>query len=224
MLDKFRDHLVEAQLLKDEKFTRLGFLIVGIVILLLLADIIYLNSIIFSFRPTLRNAPVSSSLDLPATPTIIFPTLSPVYDSPTPVPNLSVTAAEQKQEVQNVGGVKEYFIPLGSGTSYAGDWEDVTGVQANVDFSQYPNIKEVRFEASLSVPTANQSVSVRLFNQTDKHPVWFSEVSMNNNASAYLTSSPLAYDTGIKVYKVQMKTQLQSAANLVQSRIHITLK
>ena len=94
----------------------------------------------------------------------------------------------------------------------------------SLDFGSYNRIKEVHFEASVYVPTANQSVSVRLYNVTDKHPVWYSEVTMAGGPSAYLTSPAVSYDTGTKLYQVQMKTQLQSTANLVQSKIHVTLQ
>jgi len=40
----------------------------------------------------------------------------------------------------------EYFIALGSGTSESGDWEDVPGLEASVDFGKYPNIKEIRLK------------------------------------------------------------------------------
>ena len=112
---------------------------------------------------------------------------------------------------------------MGSGSSQAGDWTDVPGLEASVDFGKYKSIKEIRFEASISVPTANEAVWVRLFNKTDQHPVWFSEATMTGGASSYLVSSPITYDKGSKTYQVQMKTQLKYTANLTQSRIHITL-
>lgn len=223
MLNTFKDHLIEAQLLKDEKLTRLGFLITGIVILLLVADIIYLNSILFQTHS-------SSLVTIEPSPGIAFipseafsptPTINRI--SPTSPPILTQAISPYVTRTQNTS-VKDYYVPLGSGTNQSGDWEDVVGAQAIVDFGQYSNIKEIRFEASVTVPTANQSVWVRLYNKTDKHPVWLSDVAMGTNSSAYLTSSPIAYDTGEKLYQVQMKTQLQATANLTQARIHITLQ
>jgi hypothetical protein len=122
----------------------------------------------------------------------------------------------------SVSPAKEYFVPLGTGTSTAGDWTDVTGASSYVDTAQYPRIKKVVFEATVMVPTGNQTVYVRLFNATDKHPVWFSESSMDSTGPILLTSSAITLDRGNKLYQVQMKTQLKFTANLSQSRIHIT--
>ncbi len=115
---------------------------------------------------------------------------------------------------------KEYFIPLGTGTNAASDWTDVVGASATVDTAQYPKIKKVVFEATVSVPTG--AAYVRLFNATDKHPVWFSELSMNTSGPTLLTTQAITLDRGSKLYQVQMKTQLKYPANLNQSRIHIT--
>ena len=117
---------------------------------------------------------------------------------------------------------KEYFVPLGTGTNATNDWADVVGASATVDTVQYPRIKKVVFEATLAVPTGNQVAYVRLFNETDGHPVWFSEMSMNTTGPILLTTQTITLDKGSKLYKVQMKTQLRYPANLNQSRIHIT--
>ncbi len=117
---------------------------------------------------------------------------------------------------------KEYFVPLGTGTNVTDEWTDVAGASAYVDTAQYPKIKKVVFEATVSVPTGNQTAYARLFNATDKHPVWFSDVSMDTTGPILLTSSPITLDKGSKLYQVQMKTQLKFTANLSQSRIHIT--
>lgn len=124
----------------------------------------------------------------------------------------------------SIGGstAKEYYIPLGTGTNAASEWTDVAGASAYVDTAQYPRIKKVVFEATVGVPTGNQAAYVRLFNATDKHPVWFSEVSMNTTGPSALTSTPITLDKGNKLYQVQMKTQLKFTANLSQARIHIT--
>jgi hypothetical protein len=120
--------------------------------------------------------------------------------------------------------VKEFFIPFGNGTNSSGDWEDVGGLKTLIDSSKYPSIKSITFEASVSIPTANQTAYVRLFNETDQHPVWFSDVSMEGGTPQFLISKPIALDSGNKVYKVQMKTSLKFQAILNQARIHIIIK
>ncbi len=133
------------------------------------------------------------------------PTLAPTTTSKTP------TSTRQ-----------EFFVPIGSGTNSTSDWDDVPGLQVIVDTAQYPRISKSYFEASAYVPSGNEIVYVRLFNVTDKHPVWFSELTFVNASTAQqLSSDPITLDAGNKAYKVQMKTQLQIPASLTSSRIRI---
>ncbi len=101
------------------------------------------------------------------------------------------------------------------------DWQDVTGLTAIVDITNYSQIKKVTFEASVHIPAANERAFVRLFNATDKHPVWFSEVSLEGGDTKLMVSPPITLDSGAKTYQVQMKTSLKYQAILDQSRIHI---
>lgn len=116
---------------------------------------------------------------------------------------------------------KEYFVPLGAGINSTDDWADVPGAQVSINTSQYNKINTVTFEATLQIPNGNQKIWARLFNSTDKHPVWYSEVTTESAGPILLNSSPITLDQGNKTYQVQMKTQLKSPANLLQSRIHI---
>lgn len=118
--------------------------------------------------------------------------------------------------------VKEYYVPFGSGSGTSSDWKDVSGLQAYVDSTSYPSIRKVTFETSAHIPNGNQVATVRLYNATDNHPVWNSELTFNGNTSSLLLISlPLTLDPGDKLYKVQMKTQLQYSAIIDQSRLHI---
>jgi hypothetical protein len=119
---------------------------------------------------------------------------------------------------------KEYYIPLGAGAVAAKDWVDVVGAESTIDSRGYGQIKSVVFEVTVSVPTGNQLVWVRLYNATDKHPVWFSELSMSGSGPTILTSPALALDSNTKRYVVQMKSQLGANAQLLQSRLKILSK
>lgn len=119
--------------------------------------------------------------------------------------------------------VKEYFISIGSGTNATDDWLDVDGVEITLNGDNYPSNRTVTFEPTLFVPTGNEKAYARLFNVTDKHPVWFSEVSVESTQAKLLISSPIVLDSGSKTYRVQMKTGLKATANLAQSRIHIAV-
>jgi hypothetical protein len=201
----------QKELRRDEQSARFAFIITGILLAFIIADVIYLNLLILKNKPQTNHSIAIVASPSPTQIVSISPTSLTSPTSSVALPSFNPT-------------VKEYFIPLGSGTNQSSDWTDVPGAQAVVDFGQYPDIKQVQFEASVYVPTANEQVFVRLYNQTDKHPVWYSDVVMNGNQSAYLTSQPLIVDQGEKLYQVQMKTQLQYPANLTQARIHVILK
>ncbi len=124
-------------------------------------------------------------------------------------------------ELQN-SPAKEFFVPLGGGSSTATEWEDIPSSQAYIDSSAYGKIKTVTLEVSLYTPTGNQTAYARLYNVTDKHPVWNSDVSIEGGTPQLRISSPITLDPGIKLYQVQMKTQLGSRTNLESARVHIT--
>ena len=120
---------------------------------------------------------------------------------------------------------KEYYVPFGSGSGSSLEWQDVAGLQAYVDSNGYPNIKSVVFEASLHIPTGNETASVRLYNATDGRAISGSELNFNGNTnSVFLASQPINLDYANKLYKIQIKTQLGYPAVLDQSRLHITTK
>lgn len=211
-----RERFIITRLYKDERRVTLLFLIILGLVFILIANIAYLNLVSFNNLKAyyLGEKPLPNSTPTPA-PTPVLTT------EPTPTPILVQT--EIYRNANQNSGPKEYFIAFGSGTNSSSDWQDVPGAEAVLDFGNYQNIKEVKFEASITVPTANQAVWVRLFNKTDQHPVWNSEVTMSGGASSYMVSSPIVYDKGSKTYQVQMKTQLKYTANLTQARLHIIL-
>lgn len=133
-----------------------------------------------------------------------------------------VVPAQSESNVVSTA-VKEYFVAFGTGSVQNTEWTDVPGAVATIDSTNYPQIKTVTFEATPSVPTGVGTAYVRLYNTTDKHPVWFSEISIDGSATKLLTSSPISLDSGSKIYQVQMKNSLYVTTNLNQSRVHITL-
>lgn len=131
-------------------------------------------------------------------------------------------APVQQATTVTSSSVKEFFVPFGGGSSSSDTWADVSGLQVSIDRNAYGNLKKVTFEASLHTPTGNQTAYARLFNVTDNHPVWFSEVSIEGGTPQLKISGGITLDPGVKLYQVQMKTQLKANTNLDQARIHIT--
>ena len=120
--------------------------------------------------------------------------------------------------------LKETFVPLGGGETSENDWIDIAGVSAYVDTSQYPTITSARFEGSIIIPTGQGMAYIRLFNSTDKHPVWFSEVSTESSTPFLFQSDPIRLDEGNKLYTVQMKNTLKVRSVVENARIRILLK
>lgn len=198
-------------------------------LLLIMANLLYLDFVYYK------------SLRTPTEKNIAKPESSPSSKSPKSqslevCPNSCITeiyrstmSAQQTTDVPSstpatAQSISEFFVPFGSGESLAPDWEDVTGLKSYIDTTKYPPIQKVVFEASIYVPTGNQKAEARLYNETDKHPVWFSEVSLEGGTPQFLISKPITLNKGEKLYKVQMKTSLKFKAILNQARVRITTK
>ncbi len=115
---------------------------------------------------------------------------------------------------------KESFIPMGTGSTSKADWEDVAGSDVYVNTSNYPNTKETYFEVSMHIPTKNGVMSARLYNVTDKHPVWYSDVSTDQDVSTFVASK-ITLDSGNKQYRIQLKTSLAYLSLLDSARMKI---
>ena len=199
----------EQRIKLDEKRVRNAFFIIAVCEIIIVTNLAVIYS--FILKP---QAIISEKTSNPSPSPINSPT-----NSPTPFVEESSNISNYETSKNNI---KDYFISFGSGTNSSSDWADVEGLQVSFDLGNYVNIKEVRFEVSTQIPTGNQIIWIRLYNKTDNHPVWNSEVSANG-ASSYVVSDALIYDNGKKTYQVQMKTQLNFPANITQSRIHVTL-
>lgn len=205
-------HEDEEKLHRDEKRAKIAFILASVFILISLAGVSYL---IFQ-----------SATGKKTTTTIVKVVPSSISPTPTASPSSFPTTPTQAPitttEGSNKSVAKDYYINIGSGSNQSLDWTDVSGALTTADIDQYQNIKEVHFEAFINVPTANGSVSVRLFNKTDNYGVWNSEITREGTRDTYQFISPaLIYDRGPRLYQVQMKSQLNVLINLVSSRIRI---
>lgn len=193
------------------------------VIVFIIANLVFLNIWIFKNQEKQSAVIVSHSEQTDNETVCNEECVSQIYESIELATESSRTGSViQNQNLNSSGELIEYFVPLGSGTSSSGTWADVPGALAYIDSSQYGTIQEVVFEASVFIPTGNQTAYVQLFNETAGHPVWFSEVSVSGGTPQLLISQPITLDPGNNLYQVQMMTSLQFQANLVQARVHIT--
>jgi hypothetical protein len=118
--------------------------------------------------------------------------------------------------------VKESVFFLGSGSTSNRDWTEISAAQIQLDTNNFTKIKEVRFEAGLSI--IGGEAHARLVNQTDSAPFYTSEVLNNTNTATWQTSSPLILPTGSKSYTVQLKSTSGETAILEGARIRIIIE
>lgn len=210
MLSYIRDRFLRQRIERDEKEIKIGFIVTASFVAFLLANVIYLNFLVLN-NNTSEPQEAARTVETPD-PTIL----------PSPTPSVNEPLIQVHTQTQAQSSQKDYYFNLGSGPNQSVDWADVPGAISTFDIAQYSNIKDVYLESNINVPTANGTVSIRLFNKTDNYAVWNSERTVNSQVKGDLVVSPkIIYDKGPKLYQVQMKTQLGVPANLVQSRIHI---
>lgn len=203
----------DKRILKDEKIVFVSIIVAGLLFGIIIGVLIFIYLEIKNENNETQNIHVPEE----ASKTIEIEKEKDLPAPPVPTVLINQNSATSTE-------IKDHFLSFGSGSSNSQVWADVGGLQASVDLNSYGNIKEIKFEASVQDPGENQAVSVRVFNKTDNHPVWNSEVIKNAGADSFLVSSPIIYDSGTKTYVIQMKTQLGSSATLGESRLHIIIK
>lgn len=217
MLSTIKDRFLRLRLQRDEREIKIGFILTAIIIIVIIANVTYLNLFILSNNST----PPKSAATTFSTPTSAATNSAVILRSSVPIATPQFTTPPPSSSTQS-NTVKDYYINLGSGINQSTDWADVQGTFNTIDISQYQNIKEVHLETNINVPTANGTVSVRLFNKTNNYAVWNSDRTVQSEVSGSLIiSRNIIYDKGPKLYSVQMMSQLGVSATLVQARIHI---
>lgn len=116
---------------------------------------------------------------------------------------------------------KEYYIPLGTGNTTKADWDDIIASETIIDPTNYGNIKEAYFTASLRNPTQNGQVEAQLYNVTDKNPVWGSHVVMKDLKEQTIGSGEITLAKSAKLYRVQLKSTLSYQVFLDNAKIRI---
>jgi hypothetical protein len=117
--------------------------------------------------------------------------------------------------------VKEYYIPLGSGSTNATDWVDLPGVESYVAPGNYGTIKSIYFEAALRIPTGNGTAYARLLNVTDNTSLFETEITYQGTTGNLISSGAFPVPYATKLYRVQLKSSLGAEVVLDSARIKI---
>lgn len=163
--------------------------------------------------------------------------ISNLFSSPSLLPSLAVSPSPEVKTVETKTVVekqtqtiiqnaqKEIFIPIGSGSSNSDKFEDLAGTDVTVDFSKYPPIEFMVFEASIWVVGGNGKAWGQIKTVSDNNPLIQSQISSISPSGEVKTSSYLPIPTSVKTYRMMAKTDITNfAAHIENARIKITLK
>jgi len=131
----------------------------------------------------------------------------------TTIKKQSVVVAPAKSQT------KTSTLYIGSGSTDNRDWVLLPSATITIDPSQYSHIKEVRFEAGLSI--LNGEAHARLYDLTTSTPYFATEVSNNTSAGAWQTSDAFQIPNATHQYSVQIKSTSGEMATLFGSRLQI---
>lgn len=202
----------------DSKFT---LSIIASLLLFLAVNVVLLDINVFS--PPKKVKPVTTVVQQAPTETTCSQACKSVISDEitkqlSPSPNKTPSQFTAVRSVSTLP--KEFFVPLGSGITRNDQWEEIAGAQATIDTSLYPTIKKVIFEANLKLTPGIGALQVKLYNATDKHDVWFSEVSSESDQSVRREAT-ITLDSGSKQYQVYAKSSLRAVASVDSARIKI---
>lgn len=200
-----------------------GILAAAALELTILANLVILDIAVFK-KPKATSSQISTSAPQDCGEACMKYIQDSVEQAISALPQPTPVTIQKTTTIRTSGSsVKEFFIPLGSGSTENDQWEDITGAEAYIDTGSYSQIQTAYFEVSMRIPTKNGTVYARLYNVTDKHPVWFSEVSTESDISKFVATQ-IKLDPGNKQYRVQMKTTLRYTSLLDFARVKIITK
>ena len=205
-----------------------------IVVFFVIANLIYLDLRLLTTKDTVNEiadstqapSPTPTTLDVPVCSAQCEKEVAKAVEEAKDLTEVGIgggSSIPETRVVQTNSSIKEFYIPFGSGTTKSQQWEDIHGTDTTIDTSNYGSIKEIVFEASAQVPTGNGRVFIQLYNVTNKHPAWNSEVSTESNTSVLLKTSNVVLDPGNNTYRIQLKSSLGAPALLDFARVKIVI-
>jgi len=197
---------------------RLNVILVPFVLLLAIANIVFLDITVFSSlnrksnsEQMIERTDTQDSDCSDACTRVIEDMFSRA--SPTRSPGASVQSAP-------LATTKEFYIPLGSGRTTSREFAELVGVEAVINTANYPRIQSVLFEASMHLFPGNGRMTAKLYNITDRHDVWFSELS-TDGGSIVKKETPITLENGEKLYRVMVQSTLGYEAIVDNARVRI---
>ncbi|HUV71417.1 MAG TPA: hypothetical protein VMW25_00265 [Clostridia bacterium] len=141
---------------------------------------------------------------------------SSVSFSPTPIlwPTKVSVVTEAKAKV--------VYIPLvSSGSTVSTTWADIVPSEFYFDLSDYPLAKEVKFETYLLALHGSAKVYARLYDQTNKRGVDYSDLETQSPSFVRVESSPIVIWRGNNKYTIQLRSANGTEVQLQEAKLKV---
>ncbi len=116
---------------------------------------------------------------------------------------------------------KIVYIPLiTDGSVSSADWAEVVPSEFYFDLSNYPVAKEVRFETYASSLNDDKGYA-RLYDQTNKRGVDFSDLSFNKSEFTRIESSAVKIWNGNNKYTIQLRSVNGTKVQIKEAKLKI---
>lgn len=120
---------------------------------------------------------------------------------------------------------KEYFLPLGTGTTRQTTWADIASAVVTFNKADYPGLGKINWQATLTVnPPLNGIVAARLYNVTDGYVIEGSTMATGQGGlreGVLQSSDNLNLPDGQKTYRVQMYSSVGYDATITGAYVHL---
>lgn len=113
------------------------------------------------------------------------------------------------------------YIPLGSGGKWGDkDWFTTQEYEVSLNPDNYPGYTGMVLEATFKLAENSGTGSIRLYNATDGSAI-SSQLDTTSNSYSLKTSSSFTLPTGVKTYKLQVKSSQGSDLYIQSARIKV---
>lgn len=117
---------------------------------------------------------------------------------------------------------KIVYVPLVTeGTTASTIWSDILPSEFYFDLNDYPGVKEVRFVAYLQAVQGAAKIYARLYDQTNKRGIDYSDIETQSSSYTLVESSKMTIWQGNNRYTVQLKSLNGTQALLKEAKLKI---
>ncbi len=117
--------------------------------------------------------------------------------------------------------IREYHIHMGSGASTETTWHSLTSTTQIINSNNYPGSIVAKLYATVLIPNGNMFSDMRLYNETDKYPIFGSTIRFDGGGEQFLSTNRFALPVGEKKYSIQIKNQIQADTKITNSTLLI---